>query len=267
MFFIIVFLLLFVGISVSLTFLTRMYEYYIILWVACGIFGALIILIIFALLFLSIGQKTTPKSKFKVFILRNALWLTFKYNHTKVTSEGLENVPYNQPFVIYSNHKSMLDPAAIYIEINRTVSAVGKSTLWENKFMAMICRCFGALPMNRENDREAAKNMIAAIKAVKNGLPMIIFPEGGIKTREVEEMVDLKAGAYKLAMKANAPIIPTTIIGSSDISKKKRKEVKHIHVIFHKAITKDDYAGKTTLEVGTYVESLINEDIRKYEQK
>lgn len=266
MFFIIMFLFLAAGISLTLTFTLKMYEYWIFLWVASGIFGALIILVIFALLFLAIGSKTSPKSKFKVFILKNALWFAFKYNHTKVTSEGVENVPYNAPFVIYSNHKSMLDPAAIYVEISRVVSAVGKSTLWENKFMKMICDCFGAIPMNRENDREAAKNMIQAIKAVKNGLPMIIFPEGGIKTREVEEMVELKAGAYKLATKANAPIIPTTILGSSEISKKKRRENKHIHIIFHKAITPEEYAGKTTTEIGTYVENLINEDIHNYEK-
>lgn len=267
MFFVIVFFVVAIGISSLLTFLTQMYQWWIALWVASGILSALLLVLVFALLFLFIGSKTTPKSKFKVFVLRNALWIAFKFNHTTISSEGVENVPYDTPFVIYSNHKSMLDPAAIYMEINRIVSAVGKSTLWKNKYMKMICDCFGALPMDRENDREAARNMIAAIKAVKGGLPMIIFPEGGIKTREVEEMVDLKAGAYKLAMKANAPIIPTSIMGSSEISKKKRWQKKHIHVIFHKAITPEEYKGKNTTEIGTYVENLINEDIHNYEQK
>lgn len=267
MYFIILFFLFTIGFSSLYIFTTNLMGYFIILWVALGMVSAILLLVIYALLFIEIGARTTPKSKLKVFHLRNALWLVFKFNHVKITSEGLENVPFDETFVIYSNHKSMLDPAAIYMELNTVISAIGKKNLFGFWPMNRITACFGALPMDRENNREAAKNMIAGIKAVKNGLSMIIFPEGGIKNREVEEMVELKAGAYKLAMKANAPIIPTTIIGSSLISKQKRLKKKNIHIIFHKPIRKEDYEGKTTLEVGQYVENLINEDIQKYEKK
>lgn len=267
MFFLGMLFTLWIGVSLGLTFLTHMYEYWIILWVFLGLIAGIIFVILFALIFIEIGARTNPKSKFKVFVLRNALKLAFMFYHIHVTSEGLENVPYNTPFVMYCNHKSMMDPAAIYIEINRIVSAIGKKSLWGFWPMNHICKCFGALPMDRDNDRQAVKDMLVAIKAVKEGMPMIIFPEGGIKTRDVEEMVSLRAGAYKLAMKAEAPIIPVAIMGSSEIAKKKRYQRKDIHIIFHKMITKEEYQDKNTTEVGTFVESLINEDIRKYENK
>ena len=267
MYYVILFLIFSIGFSSLYTFTTNMMGYFIILWVFLGIISGLLLTILYCILFIEIGSKTTPKSKAKVFHLRNALWLAFKFNHVKITSEGLENIPFGKPYVIYSNHKSMLDPAAIYMELNSVISAIGKKNLFGFWPMNRITACFGALPMDRDNNREAAKNMIAAIKAVKEGMPMIIFPEGGIRTRDVEEMVELKAGAYKLAMKANAPIIPTTIIGSSSISKEKRTKKKNIHIIFHKPIYKEEYEGKTTLEIGTFVENLINEDIQQYEKK
>ena len=267
MLFILMLLIIWALVSVGLTFLTGMYEWWILLWVGSGLIASILLVVLFALIFIEIGSVTTPKSKFKVFILRNALQLAFWYNHTYVTSEGVENVPYNTPFVMYCNHKSMLDPAAIYLEINRVVSAIGKKSLWSFWPMNHICKCYGALPMDRDNDRQAVKDMPAAIKAVKEPMPMIIFPEGGIKSRDVEEMVSLRAGAYKLAMKAEAPIIPVAIMGSSEIAKKKRFEKKHIHIIFHKPIPKEEYKDKNTTEVGTFVEELINEDIRKYEEK
>ena len=266
MYFVVLFLLFLSGFVSLFIFTTNMLGYYIILWVFVSIIAALLLEVIYCLLLIEIGAKTSPKSKLKVFHLRNALWFAFKFYHIKVTSEGKENIP-NETFVIYSNHKSMLDPAAIYVELNMIISAIGKKSLFGFWPMNRITKCFGALPMDRENNREAAKNMIAAIKAVKDGLSMIIFPEGGIKTRDVEEMVELKAGAYKLAMKAEAPIVPCTIIGSSAISKEKRTKKKEIHIIFHKPITKEEYKGKTTLEVGTLVENLINEDIKNYEKK
>ena len=267
MFFIVMLLLVWALSSIGLTFLTGMYDLWILLWVGSGFLIGIIILILFALLFIEIGAKTSPKSKFKVFILRNALQLAFWYNHAYVTCEGLENVPNDTPFVMYSNHKSMLDPAAIYLKINRTVSAIGKKSLFTFWPMNHICKCYGALPMDRDNDRQAVKDMLVAIKAVKEGMPMIIFPEGGIKTRDVEEMVSLRAGAYKLAMKAEAPIIPVAIMGSSEIAKKKRFEKKHIHIIFHKPISKEEYKDKNTQEIGTFVEEMINEDIRNYDEK
>ncbi len=267
MYYIVLFFIFFLGFGSLFTFTTGMFGWFIFLWVGLAIVAALLLDVLYCLLFIEIGSKTTPKSRLKVFHLRNALWLAFKFYHVKITSDGLENIPFDQTFVIYSNHKSMLDPAAIYMELNTIISAIGKKSLFGFWPMNRICACFGALPMDRDNNREAAKNMIAAIKAVKDGMSMIIFPEGGIKTRDVEEMVELKAGAYKLAMKAGAPIIPTTIIGSSAISKEKRTKKKNIHIIFHKPIYKEEYEGKTTLEIGTYVESLINEDIQKYEKK
>lgn len=266
MLFLMMLTIVWIGVSLGLTILTHMYEWWIALWVVSGLLSGIIFDILFVFIFIEIGSRTTPKSKFKVFVLKSALELVFWYNHTKVTCEGVENVPYNAPFVMYCNHKSMLDPAAIYVKINRIVSAIGKKSLWGFWPMNRICECFGALPMDRDNDRQAVKDMLVAIKAVKEGMPMIIFPEGGIKNRDVEEMVNLRAGAYKLAMKAEAPIIPVAIMGSSEISKKKRFEKKHIHIIFHKPITKEEYKDKNTTEVGTYVEELINEDIRKYEE-
>ena len=56
---------------------------------------------------------------------------------------------------MYCNHKSMLDPAAIYVKINRIVSAIGKKSLWGFWPMNRICECYGALPMDRDNDRQA----------------------------------------------------------------------------------------------------------------
>ena len=70
-----------------------------------------------------------------------------------------------------------------------------KKELFKSHIMKVIGNTFKAVIMNREDDREAAKAMISAIKQVKDGTSMIIFPEGGIKTRDVEEMVNLRAGA------------------------------------------------------------------------
>ncbi len=160
-----------------------------------------------------------------------------------------------------------MDPIFIYYALHTdSVTAIGKSTLFKNHFMKLIGNTFGAIPLNRENDREAAKAIIKAIGDVKKGMSMIIFPEGGIKTRDVEEMVNLRAGAYKLATKSGAKILPCAIIGSSQIKKKRRIKRKNVTVIFYKPIDKEEYQKMNTTEIGLMVEDIINNGIKGYGQ-
>ncbi len=109
--------------------------------------------------------------------------------------------------------------------------------------------------------------MIEAIRAVRNGLSYIIFPEGGIKTRETEEMVNLRAGAYKLVTKSEALLLPVTILGSSKIKKRKNLfKSLTVQIIVHKPLSKEEYESQTTTELGEYVMNMINKDVLAHEK-
>ena len=128
--------------------------------------------------------------------------------------------------------------------------------------MNNIKETFGAISIDRDNDREALKQIIFAIKEIKEGLSMIIFPEGGIKDRNEEEMVSLRAGAYKLVTKSQATILPVSIIGSSEISKKKRYKRKNVKVVIHEPIRYDAFKQMNTNEIGLMVEEIINNGVK-----
>ncbi len=260
MFFIVLFILLSAIYSYLFT-LIPLSLWFLFLWIPLGILGSLLTILIFALLFLWIGSKTKPKHKFKHFVLRNACWLSMVFLHIHLEIEGKENIP-QHTFVVYANHKSNMDPVMIYYAMHKICSAIGKKTLFVHPIMKLVCKTYDAVPMDRENDREAAKALATGIKKVKNGLSMIIFPEGGIKTRETEEMVNLRPGAYKLATKAEAPILPISIVGSSKIKTKKRRERITVRIIFHKPIEKEEYQGLNTTELGLRVEEIINAGVR-----
>ena len=129
--------------------------------------------------------------------------------------------------------------------------------------MSQLATVFGAVPINRENDREAAKSIIKAIKLVKSGLSMIIFPEGGIKSRETEEMVNLRAGAYKLVTKSEVDLLPVTILGNTKIKEATLFKKAKVKIIIHSAIKKEEYNNMTTQEIGLKVQNIINGDINE----
>lgn len=236
------------------------------LWTPVSIILSLLTFVLFVLLMFQIWMRTDPKGKVRHKILYQVCQMVLILCNIKVKVIGKENIP-NETFVCYSNHKSDIDPVALYCALHRVCSAVGKKSLFRIPIIKQCQAVFGAISIDRDNDRAAAKSIIEAIRAVKGGMSYIIFPEGGIKSRETEEMVNLRAGAYKLVMKSGALLLPATIIGSSNTKKRKTifKRV-NITIIFHKTIPEEEYSLLNSTELGNHVMNMVNEDIIKYEK-
>lgn len=261
MFFILIFILLTVGFTFLYNLIPTPSLWFIILWIFAAILTTILVIIVWALLFIKLCPRNKPNGKIRHFVLRDLVWLFVKLYHVKYEVVGRENIP-DETFVVYANHKSNMDPLILYLALKKRLTAVGKSTLFKHPVMNNIKETFGAISIDRDNDREALKQIIFAIKEIKEGLSMIIFPEGGIKDRNEEEMVSLRAGAYKLVTKSQATILPISIIGSSEISKRKRYKRKNVKVIIHEPIRYDAFKQMNTNEIGLMVEEIINNGVK-----
>ncbi|MDE7106256.1 MAG: 1-acyl-sn-glycerol-3-phosphate acyltransferase [Anaeroplasmataceae bacterium] len=236
------------------------------LWVPVSLLLSFLAFVIFVIFAFMIWMRTDPKGKIRHHVLYQVCQMVVFLCNIKIKVIGKEYIP-NTTFVCYSNHKSDIDPVALYCALHRVCSAIGKKSLFKIPVIKQCQEVFGAIAIDRDNDRAAAKSMIEAIRAVKSGMSYIIFPEGGIKTRDTEEMVNLRAGAYKLVMKSGALLLPATIVGSS--MTKKRRTLFHrvrITIIFHKPIEETEYSQYNTTELGNYVMELVNKDIENYEK-
>lgn len=237
------------------------------LWIPVSLILAILTMLLAILIMFQYMKRTSPKNKFRHLLLYQACQLILFFSNTKIKVIGEEYIP-NKTFVCYANHKSDIDVIALYCALKRVCSAVGKKSLFKYPIIKQCKDVFAAIALDRDNDREGARQIIETIKNIKNGLSYIIFPEGGIKSRETEEMVNLRAGAYKLVTKTGVLLLPATIIGSSYT--KKRKSIfnrVNITIIFHKPISKEEYENLNTLEIGQIVYDMINADIQKYETR
>jgi 1-acyl-sn-glycerol-3-phosphate acyltransferase len=77
----------------------------------------------------------------------------------------------------------------------------------------------GFIPVERGHRREAAQATVAAAgKAIKDGLNIVVFPEG---TRSIDgRLSTFKKGPFFLAMQTGAPIIPVAISGTERMMRK-----------------------------------------------
>ncbi len=234
--------------------------WYIALYVVLGFFSSVIFIILLVFLFIFIVGKCRYDNKVNHAILYQLLCFVRIILRIKLEVEGVENIP-QETFVVYGNHKSSCDVILVYLAYRRVMSAVAKKELASVPILKTIMKNFEVVPLDRENEREGVKALLKAINLVKHGYNMIIFPEGGVITREYETMAGFKAGSFKLATKANATISPISIIGSSKIGNNYPLHKTKVKIIIHKPITSEMYSNENTFALGDEVQKMIDNGV------
>lgn len=181
-----------------------------------------------------------------VIVLVKSLWrylgLTFDF-------QGDENVPRKGGAILAINHVGYFDFAltgTAALPAGRYVRFMAKKEIFANKIAGPLMRGMHHINVDREN---GAASFVAALRALKSGEIIGIFPEGTISTSF--EIKALKSGAVRLAMGAGVPVIPTVIWGSQrvwtkGVKRNLRREHIPISVVFGEPIT---YARADDLEI------------------
>ncbi len=130
-----------------------------------------------------------------------------------VELSGEENVPKTGPFVYCSNHQSLVDILVLGSVLPGDFKWAAKRSLMNIPFLGWHLRLSGHVPVDRAATGRALKGVLERfIGVLEKGKPLLIFPEG---TRTVDgELSDFKAGAFKAAIRGNAPVVPVALDGT-----------------------------------------------------
>lgn len=141
---------------------------------------------------------------------------------SKVTVVGAENLPPEDQAVVYvANHQSNFDIPVAVKYIPQTKVFVVKEELKKIPFFDCWIRGIGCIYIARGDGRKALESILASVKMVKSGMSVMIFPEG---TRSQDGTLgEFKAGALKVASKANAAVVPIVFDGTKDVMPKGKK--------------------------------------------
>ena len=147
-----------------------------------------------------------------VIVVIKTLW---KYLGLKFDFSGEENIPRKDGAILAINHVSYLDFAitgTAALPAGRLVRFMAKKEIFDHKVAGPLMRGMHHINVDRSN---GSASFVAALRALKSGEIIGIFPEGTTSTSF--EIKELKSGAVRLAMGAGVPIIPTIIWGSQRI--------------------------------------------------
>jgi len=132
----------------------------------------------------------------------------------KIEFYGVENVPLRGGVIIAANHQTYIDPFWLSLRVKRPTRYLAWSAAFRWPIVGRCLTWLGAWPLALEGSDPAA--IRRSLQWLRDGGAVVIFPEGGRATA-TGSLERFKAGAVRLALEANVPILPVTIKGGNRV--------------------------------------------------
>ena len=204
-------------------------------------------------------DKYTDADRWK-FISWLTGWAVPLLTFSRTEMEGLEKLDKDvlETGVIYANHHSIFDIFAFIKKVKRQHAYIAKIEIGKIFLLNRGMRLIRCEFLDRDNPRGAVKTISNAAKTVKEGILMVIFPEG---TRMINGPVgSFKAGSFKVATKAKAAIVPMTIYNSEKVGKRWPLPTT-VKIKIHDPIPYEAYKEMDTTEIAEMVEKIVKQDL------
>jgi len=164
------------------------------------------------------------------------------------------------PVVFAINHQVALDIPAVGSAIPVPFGWVAKAELARVPFLSHAIRCSPSVFIDRSHPKRSIETMKEAGQRIRNGLSVAIFPEGSRSYGS--DLGAFKRGAFLLAIEAQVPVVPVTIVNAHYLFNEKTKMARPgvLEVCFGTPI---DLTGYTRKDIPLLVEH-VREAMQKH---
>jgi 1-acyl-sn-glycerol-3-phosphate acyltransferase len=128
---------------------------------------------------------------------------------------GLEKIDTSRTYVYAVNHASALDIPVLYASLPFQFRIVHKKELLSYPVIGWHLKRSGQVCVDQQNPAHSVGQIKSAVRTLKNGMPLVIFPEGG-RTADgrIQPFLD---GAFFMAIKARVDIVPIALVGTYEL--------------------------------------------------
>jgi len=142
-------------------------------------------------------------------------WLIMKSIFSPVKVTGLDKIDTTKPHVYSANHASALDIPVLYVNLPFQFRIAFKKELLSYPVVGWQLKRSGQICLDQQNPSRSVGAIRSALKGLKAGMPLVIFPEGG-RTPD-GEIKPFLPGAFFLAIKAQVDIVPVALVGTFEL--------------------------------------------------
>ena len=169
---------------------------------------------------------------------------------------GCENIP-SEPAVYAANHSSAFDIPLVYATLPMQFRIMAKIELFRYPFMGWHLTRSGQIPIDEKELNLAGVKK--AIKTLKSGMSLMVFPEGG-RTKD-GHIQKFQAGAFYMAIKAGVPVVPMAIVGAFEVLPMNTFVVHRgtMQLVIGKPISTEGYSTRQMEPLAEKVKAAIEE--------
>ena len=142
-------------------------------------------------------------------------WLIMKTILSPVKVTGLDKIDTSKPHVYAVNHASALDIPVLYVNLPFQFRIVFKKELLSYPIVGWQLKRSGQVCIDQQKPANSIAAIRSAVKSLKAGMPLVIYPEGG-RTSD-GEIKPFLPGAFFLAIKAQVDIVPVALVGTYEL--------------------------------------------------
>jgi 1-acyl-sn-glycerol-3-phosphate acyltransferase len=142
-------------------------------------------------------------------------WLIMKTIMSPVKVTGLDGIDTSKPHVYAVNHASAMDIPVLYVYLPFQFRIVFKKELLAYPVVGWQLKRSGQVCIDQQKPTNSIAAIRSAVKSLKAGMPLVIYPEGG-RTPD-GEIKPFLPGAFFLAIKAQVDIVPIALVGTYEL--------------------------------------------------
>ena len=204
------------------------------------------------------------KDKSSLAIVNWGFRLCIKIAGISTTIIGEENVPKDEAVLYVGNHRSYFDILLTYVRVPRPTGYVAKVEMLRWPLLSNWMKNLHCLFLDRGDIKKGLKTILTGVEKVKSGISICIFPEG-TRNKVNDSFLPFKDGSFKIAEKANAPIIPITINNSGAVFEDHLPKIYKTHVVieYGKPIRISELSRDEKKNIGSYVQGIMEKTYEK----
>ena len=227
-----------------------------------GFFLCLLLFTVIVSLFADKNKTYLKHSRFYRRLLNFWTWIMVRILCIRIHVTGMDKMKnVRGRFLLVSNHRSNFDPILTwYVFKKYDVAFISKKENFSVPFFGAIIRKCCFLDIDRENAANALKTINTAADLIKNDVVSFgAYPEG---TRSKEcVLLPFKNGLFKIATKADAPIVVITVQGTEKIAKHPLFKRHDVYIDLLEVLDEEYVSTHRTAEIGADAEKIIREKV------
>lgn len=203
----------------------------------------------------------------------NFVKLVFKvvvlFAGVKATIIGLENLEAlsnEKSYYIISNHRGFCDVVRGYLLFDNITGIVAKKELEKIPLLSYWMKKINCVFLDRYDLRDGVRMVVDCIKNINDGISMWIFPEGTrCKSKNPEDLLEFKSGAFKVAEKTNCYILPIAFKNTEYVFENQSPFVKATKIFINigKAYKISELNEDEKKDIGYYNQRIVKNLIRE----